>query len=1009
MKSRNRTHPKKVGIRRRINDAVMLILLWPKDFINRHCPQSIRQFYWLVMSGAPVLILYGWSSFWQRYRRYRQNENNISRWQTQLKQGSERQMVFKIEPKQFLPLQKQKVAVVAHAYYMEVFPEICSYLKEMPCPYTMLVSVMNEEDRQSVIRQTAGLPRLEKVIVKTVENRGRDIKPFLVDFAAELPDYDYICKVHTKKSLHTGEEKIDRREYLYQMVMGSRQRMQAILTIFLQNSDVGIVYPARFKEMPYWSYTWLSNKWIAAPVVNRLGIVFDPEEYIDYPSGSMFWIKKEALKPLLDMRLRGDDFPDEKGQTDGELQHVLERCFALSAQSAGLRHVVITDLKKDIFSFSDAMKIASYFITSPSVRIRDALPLVDVVSFDIFDTLLSRPFATPGMVFQYLEEIVQQRYGIKDFMRLRQEAAARLRRQLGASGDVKISQIYRELAQTAGISPQIAGELLELELATEIRLLIPRRDVLASFEEAKEAGKRVILITDTYFEREHIERILAAKGISGYHHLYISCEEGRRKNRGDMWDHVIEREGLTFDNYLHVGDNEQSDLQMPGNRGYYRSLVHVMRPSALFRQHPYGRYLWQMLNPHKGWKENLLYGMIGNHFCLDTYPCEFWYNREPLSDPYALGYTVFGPLMYSFTAWLVRAARQDGVDRLYFLSREGYVMQQMYDDIAGSDAFKQAGLDLPESRYLLTSRRAALFAGLQRQEDLLPFLDRDYTGTLRYFFQKRLYAGDLNMQAIEKKLGREMLDRTVSLPADYAAVKSALFNVFDVLASQAETERGALLAYCGQKGLLDDVIKGLVDVGYFCTIQRALIKLLNRPLKGYYFAIDDKAEKIREGGSLSRGYLGESNSAGMGAHVILKYGLLIESILTSPDGQLIGFKPGKDGAEPVFKPAGISQQQFGIIARIHRGMRDFAGDVLQAFGADALNIEFPAQELLFLYQMIALGSIDIGDLKKSLSVEDEYCGAPEVAVIDFYAGTYGSGNKANRSGCPAGQAPGKEE
>ena len=35
--------------------------------------------------------------------------------------------------------------------------------------------------------------------------------------------------------------------------------------------------------------------------------------------------------------------------------------------------------------------------------------------------------------------------------------------------------------------------------------------------------------------------------------------------------------------------------------------------------------------------------------------------------------------------------------------------------------------------------------------------------------------------------------------------------------------------------------------------------------------------------------------------------------------------------------------------------------------------------------MIATGNIDTGDLKQALSVEDEYCGTGEVAVIDFYA------------------------
>ncbi len=344
MKAGISSRTKQTSMRWRINDAVMRIMLWPKDIINRSLPQSIRRFYWLALSGVQAMILYGWGSFWRRYRRYRQNEKNVLKWQTQLKQDADQQRVFEIEPGQFLMPEKLRVAVVVHAYYAELFSDVCSYLKNMPCPYTLLISVKNTADQQLVSRQIANLPLVQKTVVKIVENRGRDIKPFLVDFASELTDFDYICKVHTKKSLYTGEEKMDRRQYLYKMVIGSRQRIRAILTIFARDHNVGIIYPARYEEMPYWCYTWLSNKWIAAPFVNRLGFDFDPDEYIDYPSGSMCWFKKEALKPLLDMRLAGSDFPEENGQNDGALQHVIERCFTLSARSAGLKYVVINDL-----------------------------------------------------------------------------------------------------------------------------------------------------------------------------------------------------------------------------------------------------------------------------------------------------------------------------------------------------------------------------------------------------------------------------------------------------------------------------------------------------------------------------------------------------------------------------------------------------------------------------------------------------------------------------------------
>jgi lipopolysaccharide biosynthesis protein len=40
------------------------------------------------------------------------------------------------------------------------------------------------------------------VNVVEVENRARDIGPFLTKFTSRYYDYDLVCKVHSKKSPH---------------------------------------------------------------------------------------------------------------------------------------------------------------------------------------------------------------------------------------------------------------------------------------------------------------------------------------------------------------------------------------------------------------------------------------------------------------------------------------------------------------------------------------------------------------------------------------------------------------------------------------------------------------------------------------------------------------------------------------------------------------------------------------------------------------------------------------
>ena len=89
------------------------------------------------------------------------------------------------------------VAVVAHIYYEDTWPDIAGALRGLTIPFDLIVTTVEGRERLiETIRRS--YPAAE---IEIMQNRGRDIGPFLTLLErGRLDGYRYICKVHGKKS-----------------------------------------------------------------------------------------------------------------------------------------------------------------------------------------------------------------------------------------------------------------------------------------------------------------------------------------------------------------------------------------------------------------------------------------------------------------------------------------------------------------------------------------------------------------------------------------------------------------------------------------------------------------------------------------------------------------------------------------------------------------------------------------------------------------------------------------
>lgn len=878
-----------------------------------------------------------------------------------------------------------RCGLMVHIFFADLIPELFRYLAKMPVPYQLLVSVPTQRDQERVLAQRSTLGPNATLSVKVLPNRGRDIAPLLVGFRDEIAELDIVGHIHTKKSSYTGSALFGERwrRYLLDAMLGDGDRVRAAFAQFAADPDVGIIYPETFPDLPYWAHTWLSNRGHARNLLSAMGYGdIDYGQYIDFPAGSMFWARTQALKPLFDLRLSMADFPAESGQTDNTLHHAIERCLVFSAQAAGLtRRIQSVSGGRSCFYGRSRWVFDQYGPSGLAERLRLACAGSSLVSFDLFDTLLLRPFARPEALLWMLEERIEREFGLAGFAAKRHQAESMVRALAAPGTDVRIEEIYRGLAEAHQLPADLAERLLRLEVETEQRLLTVNPVVAATVRELRGAGRRLILVSDMYLGEVHLRPVLRRLGLDVFDRLSVSADTGRRKDRGDVWDDLLEQEGIAQDRLLHVGDNEHSDVQVLVDRGFPHPL-HVMRPAALLGVMPGGADLIATFRQRPSWRNELMLGLVANRVSqhLGTASGS---SDPPFADPRVFGYGVIGPIVFVFMTWLLRSLRRDRSTSVRFLSREGWLLNRLYQWMRAHPAVVETMPSLPEGRYFYCSRSVFLLAAIEQESDLEMALGAHYDGSLRQLLTARLGLTDLT--AVTAILGEEILGQVFRLPDDHFQLMAYLRRCLPELVREAARQRELIREYWSDSGAIADALPGIVDVGYSGTIQLGLMRVIGHAVKGYYVVTNASAGRVLERGGDCAACFGHLLPLErMDAEPLHRYALVLESVLTSPEGQLAGFCRVAGRLQPQFKPSGASQRHFATIEKIHDGVLDYCADMLAVLGSDFAEGDWDLAAISGLLPLVVGRNLDIGDLANALWVEDQYCGNQELSVLDFY-------------------------
>ena len=231
-----------------------------------------------------------------------------------------------------------RLVIVAHVYYEETWRDLSGALKRLAMPFDLIVTTVPGRERLiETIRR--GFPRAE---IEVMENRGRDVRPFLVLLEqGRLDRYAYVCKVHGKKSSDGGRKayigSLWRRKLLFDL-LAAPGLAQSVVDTFERDPSVGMIGPRAFR-IPSAIYSeelaWSVNKEKVLQLAERMGTRAD-QFRLDFFGGTMFWVRPDALAPLRKLGL-SEAFPQERGLLDGGLEHAIERLFGAAVVAAGYR------------------------------------------------------------------------------------------------------------------------------------------------------------------------------------------------------------------------------------------------------------------------------------------------------------------------------------------------------------------------------------------------------------------------------------------------------------------------------------------------------------------------------------------------------------------------------------------------------------------------------------------------------------------------------------------------
>lgn len=531
-----------------------------------------------------------------------------------------------------------------------------------------------------------------------------------------------------------------------------------------------------------------------------------------------------------------------------------------------------------------------------SEKIRQLIDKSEVISFDLYDTLIMRTVCNPNDIFKLTELKLEKQTGRKiAYREMRSSAVAKLQDENYTLDDLysKIKELYPDLD---------VSDIRALELDVEKCITVARKEMVELFNYARTVGKEVYILSDMYLPKSFIVSLLNQCDIDlAPENILISCEEKKNKFSGTLWSYYTENilHGKTA---LHIGDSMSADVEMA--RKYGIEAVKIPSASKMMEE-LLSTSIWGEITTIYA---SLTTGIIINELFNSPFAWQETEGKYTLKTCEKFGKAVFGNIILTYLLWIIKECKKRSIDRLFFLSRDGFFLERHYLYLVNQLQDNAA----PKEKYLFTSRKAilSLMAGEDKEafEALKTF---SFKGSFKDYLKMRFNC-DVNENDINSS-------KECMLPEAAEIVTEWMKPYTQMIMDKLRTHRNAYIEYLEQFFTTDS--SAIVDICYTGTIQYWMSKALKKTVKGFYCVADiSENNKFYTGTNMFPCFQKDKKAE---TSMIWKNHKIVESLLTAPYGMMNCMA---ESGEIISFDSGSNQKNFLERELINVGIKEFIGE-----------------------------------------------------------------------------------